>query len=74
MGIEGLDVWKIKGEVEMEVILREGMLRDLSFLREMLFEAAFWRPSVTTADCRVGGPCDTVGPAHVSFKKDRWSY
>ena len=30
----------------MEVIVWEGMLWDLSFLREMLFEAAFWRPSV----------------------------
>jgi hypothetical protein len=30
----------------VEIILREGTLPDLSFLREMLFEAVFWRPDV----------------------------
>ncbi len=28
----------------METSLRQGTVRDLPFLREMLFEAAFWRP------------------------------
>jgi ribosomal protein S18 acetylase RimI-like enzyme len=28
----------------MELTLREGTIRDLPFLREMLFQAAFWRP------------------------------
>ncbi len=30
----------------MEITIRQGTFRDLPFLREMLFEAAFWRPGV----------------------------
>ncbi len=30
----------------MQLLIREGTLQDLPFLRQMLFEAAYWRPDV----------------------------
>ena len=38
----------------VEIIVREGKPQDLPFLREMLFEAAFWRPDAVRPPRHVG--------------------